>query len=139
MNVICCSQNWHFKKFASNLELCYGLLLLYFQEEQPKPIKKLRLTQRPAEPEIHLNLQGLNSHDALQALLKFENSFPVSCNVLGNVVRDLVEHYGREKEAVVRGTIAKLLGKLSKIPGISGENLVDEIIPLLKAEGSLLG
>ena len=46
-----------------------------------------------------------------------------------------MEHYGREKEAVVRGTIANILGKLSKIPGISAENLVDELIPLLKAEG----
>ena len=53
------------------------------QEEQPKPIKKLRLVQRPPEPEIQLNLQGLSSHDALQALLKFENSFPISCGVLG--------------------------------------------------------
>ena len=112
--------------------------MFYFQEEAPKPVKKLRLTQRPAEPEIHLNLQGLNSHDALQTLLKFENGLPVSCNVLGNVVRELIEHYGREKEAVIRGTIAKILGKLSKIPGISGENLVDEIIPLLKAEGRIV-
>ena len=50
-------------------------------------------------------------------------------------MRELIEHYGREKEAMVRGLIAKLLGRLSKIPGISGENLVDEIIPLVKAEG----
>ena len=115
------------------IDLIPGLYL--FQEEQPKPIKKLRLIQRPAEPEVQLNLQGLNSHEALQTLLKFENSLPVGCNVLCNVVRELVEHYGREKEAVVRGTIANILGKLSKIPGISAENLVDELIPLLKAEG----
>ena len=50
-------------------------------------------------------------------------------------MRELIEHYGREKEAIVRGMIAKLLGRLAKIPGVSGENLVDEIIPLVKAEG----
>ena len=53
-------------------------------------------------------------------------------------MRELIEHYGREKEAIVRGMIAKLLGRLAKIPGVSGENLVDEIIPLAKSEGRLL-
>ena len=82
-----------------------------------------------------LNLQTQNSHEVLQTLLSFEASLPVSVASLGSVVRELLEQYGREKEAVVRGKIATLLGKLSKIPGINAESLADELIPLLDKEG----
>lgn len=106
------------------------------QEEAPKPVKKLRLVQRLPEPEIQLNLQGLSANDALKALLKFETSLPLLGASLGPVINSLLEHYGREKEPVVRGKIAGLLGRLSKIPGISAENLAEELIALLVKEES---
>lgn len=71
----------------------------------------------------------------MQALLKFEGSLPVSSASLGPAIRGLLEHYAREKEAVVRGKIAVLLGRLSKIPGISADSLAEELITLLGKEG----
>ena len=111
--------------------------LFDWQEEAPKPIKRLKLIQRPLEPEIQLNLHNLNSQEALQTLLKFESSLPVSSSGLGPVVQNLLEHYGKEKEALVRGKIAKLLGKLSKVPGISAESLAEELIAFLSKEGNI--
>lgn len=70
-------------------------------------------------------------------MLKFETALPVPSSSLGPVIHNLLEHYGREKEPVVRGKIACLLGRLSKIPGISAENLADEVIALLTKEGRL--
>ena len=81
--------------------------------------------------------KGLSSNDALQALLKFEGTLPVASASLGPVIRGLLEHYVKEKEAVVRGKIACLLGRLSKIPGISSESLAEELITLLGKEGKL--
>lgn len=110
---------------------------LYYiiQEEAPKPIKRLKLIQRPEEPEYQLNIHGLSSQEALQALLKFESSLPLSSTCLGPVVQSLLEHYGKEKEAVVRGKIAALLGRLSKVPGINAESLAEELLALLSKEG----
>jgi len=62
---------------------------------------------------------------------------PVSSSGLGPVVQNLLEHYGKEKEALVRGKIAKLLGKLSKVPGISAESLAEELIAFLSKEGNI--
>ncbi|XP_052782414.1 integrator complex subunit 4-like [Mya arenaria] len=106
------------------------------QEEAPKPIKKLRLTQRAAEPEIQLNLHGLSSNDVFQALIKFEHSLPVNSAYLTQIVRTLLDHYGREKEPFVRSKVATLLAKLSIVPGISAESLAEELISLLTTEDS---
>ena len=37
----------------------------------------------------------------------------------------------------MRGKIAKLLGKLSKVPGISAESLAEELIAFLSKEGNI--
>lgn len=97
----------------------------------------MKLIQRPVEPEIQLNLQGLSSQEALQALLKFESNLPVTGASLGPVIQGLLEHYGREKEALIRAKIATLLGRLSKIPGVGAENLAEELLALLAKEGIL--
>ncbi|KAL4225430.1 Integrator complex subunit 4 [Mactra antiquata] len=106
------------------------------QEEAPKPVKKLRLIQRVPDPGVQLFLQGLSSQEALQALLKFEANLPVPSGNLGIVIRTLLEHYEKEKEALVRSKIAALLGKLAKIPGINAENMSDEVINLMSKEES---
>lgn len=70
--------------------------------------------------------------------MKFESSLPVSNASLGPIVQGLLEHYGREKEALVRGKIATLLGRLSKVPGISADSLAEELLALLLKEGIVL-
>ncbi|WAR28613.1 INT4-like protein, partial [Mya arenaria] len=70
------------------------------------------------------------------ALIKFEHSLPVNSAYLTQIVRTLLDHYGREKEPFVRSKVATLLAKLSIVPGISAESLAEELISLLTTEDS---
>ncbi|KAL3848604.1 hypothetical protein ACJMK2_019453 [Sinanodonta woodiana] len=106
------------------------------QEEQ-KPVKRLKLVQKPLVPDISLSLQTVTTpHEALQVLLRFENSLPVESDATGNVLRELLDHYSHEKEAVVRWKIASLIASLSKLPGGNLEGIAEDVISLLKSEES---
>ncbi|XP_021372137.1 integrator complex subunit 4-like [Mizuhopecten yessoensis] len=106
-------------------------------QEEPKPIKRLKLIQRPPPPEISLDLEGATStYDTLQRLLAFEGNFPLRGEDVSGVVRELLDHYPREKEAVLRWKISSLLARLVQLPGFNAEALTDDIIRLLKTEKS---
>lgn len=106
-------------------------------QEEPKPIKKLKLVQRPQAKEVHLNLQGVaNSQQALQQLLTFKERLTEGDQVLVNVTQELIEHFQQEKEALVRRKIAQLLGSVGMVPHFSAENLVEDVKMLLKSERS---
>ncbi|XP_060072180.1 integrator complex subunit 4-like [Ylistrum balloti] len=106
-------------------------------QEEPKPVKRLKLIQRPPPQEISLDLEGATStYDTLQRLLTFEESFPVRGEDVTGVVRELLDHYPREKEAVLRWKVASLLARLVQLPGYNAEALTDDIIRLLKTEKS---
>ncbi|XP_064615609.1 integrator complex subunit 4-like [Liolophura sinensis] len=106
-------------------------------QEEPRPVKKLRLIQKPPSQEINLGLESsTSSQDALQRLLLFEDSLPISSENIAGVVRDLLVHFHREKGTAVRVTIAHLLSKLAKAPGFNCEAMFDEVLPLLKSEKS---
>lgn len=111
---------------------------MFFLQEEPRPVKKLRLIQKPPSQEICLGLESLtSSQDALQRLLKFEDSLPISSENIAGVVRDLLGHFHREKGTAVRVIIAHLLSKLAKAPGFNCEAMFDEVLPLLKSESKI--
>ncbi|XP_067668876.1 integrator complex subunit 4-like [Haliotis asinina] len=107
-------------------------------QEEPKPVKKLRLQHKPPATELHLDLQNTSSsHDALQVLLDFQACLvSVSGEAAVDVVGELIEHYHREKEAVVRSKIAQVLGHLCRLPGFSPENVIDHLLAILSTEKS---
>lgn len=110
-------------------------LFAFILKEEPKPIKKLKLIQRPPPKDVQVNLQGAaNSQQALQQLLRFEESLVEGDQVPLSVTQGLIEHFQQEKEALVRRKIAQLLGNLGLIPHFSSENLVEDVKILLKSE-----
>ena len=107
-------------------------------QEEAKPAKKLKLVHKPPTKDAELNLQGTSSsHETLQRLLAFEDNFPTSGENICNLIRELLDHYRREKESIIRWKIASILGKLAKLPGYNAESLVDEVISLLKLESMI--
>lgn len=106
-------------------------------QEEPKPIKKLKLVQKPPTKEVQVNLLGVSSsQQALQQLLKFEESLVEGDQIPQSVIQELIEHFQQEKEALVRRKIAQLLGNLGMVPHFSAENLVEDVRILLKSEKS---
>ena len=98
-------------------------------------MKKLRLIQRPAPTEVNLDLQGSqSSQDALNRLLRFQDDLVDGCNISASILRELLDHFQREKEAVVRGKVAQVLGQLGRIPQFNTESLVEDVIMLLNGE-----
>lgn len=114
---------------------CTWFLWLKSSQEEPKPIKKLKLVQKPPTKEVQVNLQGVSSsQQALQQLLKFEESLVEGDQIPQSVIQELIEHFQQEKEALVRRKIAQLLGNLGMVPHFSAENLVEDVRILLKSE-----
>lgn len=99
-------------------------------------MKKLRLQHKPPATDLHLDLQNTStSHDALQVLLDFEAGLQsVSGEAAMDVVGELMDHYHREKEAVVRSKIAQMLGHLCRLPGFSPDNVIDHLLAILSTE-----
>ncbi|GAB1608958.1 integrator complex subunit 4-like [Argonauta hians] len=90
-------------------------------------------------PVLHLNLlTTANSQDALHVLLKFEESLPpvAAGDNLTTVLRELFEHFSREKEAMVRCKIAMVVKELAYVPGFKYDLHTNEILALLKNEKS---
>ncbi|XP_076096453.1 integrator complex subunit 4-like [Mytilus galloprovincialis] len=106
-------------------------------QEEPRPIKKLKLVQKPLLPEVHLDLTvGTSTQEAVSSLIHLERQLSQIGENAVNIVRQLVDHYHREKESVVRWKIAHILGLLSKHPQCAADTIVEEIISLLKTEKS---
>lgn len=91
--------------------------------------------QKPPTKEVQVNLLGVSSsQQALQQLLKFEESLVEGDQIPQSVIQELIEHFQQEKEALVRRKIAQLLGNLGMVPHFSSENLVEDVRILLKSE-----
>jgi hypothetical protein len=91
--------------------------------------------QKPPPKEVHVNLQGVtNSQQALQQLLRFEESLVEGDHVPVSTTQELIEHFQQEKEALVRRKIAQLFGNLGMVPHFNAENLVEDVKILLKSE-----
>ncbi|XP_041355136.1 integrator complex subunit 4-like [Gigantopelta aegis] len=109
----------------------------YVIQEEPVPVKKLRLVQKAPLPEVHVNLQSAtSSHEALLLLLKFESSLPIDGEAANGVVGELLDHYAREKEPVIRCKVISVLGQLSRLPGFNTEIVVDTMLVSCQAEKS---
>ena len=108
-------------------------------QEDSKPLKRLRLVKKPVGHAVELNLQSAtSSQECLQILLKLEESFPIDGENISTVLRELLDHFSREKEAMVRCKIANIIKELSRIPGFNHDLYTSDIIALLKTESNCL-
>lgn len=106
-------------------------------QEESRPAKLLRLVKKPVEPAIELNLQSAtSSQECLQILLKLEESLPIDGENISAVLRELLDHFSREKEAMVRCKIANIVRELARIPGFNHDLYTNEILALLKTESN---
>lgn len=110
-------------------------------QEEPPPVKKLRLShsQKSSESSLHtINLQGtVTPQQIISQLIELEDNLPHQDNDSGNILlRELLDLYHREKEPIVRCKIATILGQLSPYPWINAETLFNDIVPLLRMEKS---
>uniref|UniRef100_A0A6E8UZW3 Integrator complex subunit 4 n=1 Tax=Anopheles coluzzii TaxID=1518534 RepID=A0A6E8UZW3_ANOCL len=81
-------------------------------------------------------LEDASSNDALQILLKITDSMHFDESEFPDAIRKLVEHFQREPESAVRVKILSLFADLATETGIDGQQLIDEVIKLLKVEQS---
>jgi hypothetical protein len=65
------------------------------------------------------------------------DSFEITIAVI-IIVRQLIDHYHREKESIVRWKIAHVLGVFAKHPQCASDSVVEEIISLLKTESKYI-
>ncbi|PNF19739.1 hypothetical protein B7P43_G14759 [Cryptotermes secundus] len=110
-------------------------------QEQPKPLKKLRLVKKlisgsSAAAYVGLLEKSKTSNDALQVLLRISDSLKFQEEDLADVVKKLAEHFQQENESVVRAKILSLFGDIGKEPGADIQSIIEEIIQLLKKEES---
>ncbi|ESO86380.1 hypothetical protein LOTGIDRAFT_220695 [Lottia gigantea] len=106
-------------------------------QEEPKPIKKLRLVQKPVTSEINLNLSSAtNSQDVLNILLRFGNTLPIQGEQTSHVVTQILDHFSHEKETIVRCKMVELIGEMSKLPGCDVAEIINGLMSLLNTEKS---
>ncbi|CAI9741870.1 integrator complex subunit 4-like [Octopus vulgaris] len=106
-------------------------------QERAQPLKQIRLIKKVVSSAVQLNLQSAtNSQEVLHILLKFEESLPIDEDSLSGVLRELFDHFPREKEAMVRCKIAMVIKELAYIPSFKYDLYTDEILSLLKTEKS---
>lgn len=110
-------------------------------QEQPKPLKKLRLVKKiisgsSAAAYVGLLEKSKTSNDALQVLLRISDSLKFQEEDLADVIKKLAEHFQQENESVVRAKILSLFGDIGKEPGADIQGIIEEIIQLLKKEES---
>lgn len=69
------------------------IFVIGFQEESKPPAKKLRLIHKPKIVESQLSLQNATtSYDAMQALLRFEDTLPIGEEQVEQVLQDSSVH-----------------------------------------------
>ncbi|XP_076453862.1 integrator complex subunit 4-like [Babylonia areolata] len=107
-------------------------------QEEPRPIKRLRLVQKPAQPEVHLKLQSTNntSQEILQALVTLEQSFPIEQAVAERIFPELMEQYNGSRDALVRSKILNVFTRLASVPGFNPQVISDQLLPMLQTEES---
>ena len=110
-----------------------------FQQEEPKPVKRLRLIQKPAQPELRLNLQsGSTSQEVLHALVTLEQRFPIEQAVAERIFPELMEQYSSSRDTLVRSKILGVFAKLAAVPGFNPQVISDQLLPKLQTEGRFL-
>ena len=67
-------------------------------------------------------------------LLKFESSLPIDGETANGMVGELLDHYAREKEPLVRCKVISVLGELARLPGFNTEIVVDNLIASCQSE-----
>lgn len=110
-------------------------------QEQPKPLKKLRLVKKlvsgsSAAAYVGLLEKSKTSNDALQVLLRISDSLKFQEEDLADVIKKLAEHFQQENESAVRAKILSLFGDIGKEPGADVQGIIEETVQLLKKEES---
>lgn len=110
-------------------------------EEQPRPIKRLRLVRKPSSSNSTILYVGLlerqkTSNEALQVLLRISDSLQFQEDDFLDIIKKLVEHFKREKESAVRVKILSLFGDIGCETGADIQHLLEETQQLLKEETS---
>lgn len=110
-------------------------------QEQPKPLKKLRLVKKlvsgsSAAAYVGLLEKSKTSNDALQVLLRISDSLKFQEEDLADVIKKLGEHFQQENESAVRAKILSLFGDIGKEPGADVQGIIEETVQLLKKEES---
>ena len=108
------------------------------EEAKAPPLKKLRLVHRPKpSAEVQLDLDVVSSTDALQALLRFEESLPTTAGRVEEFIQTLLARFFKEREVVVRVKIVALVGDLARTPGFDATEVVDDLTALIKPKGKM--
>ncbi|KAL8567239.1 hypothetical protein ACOMHN_046649 [Nucella lapillus] len=106
-------------------------------QEEPRPVKRLRLVQRPAQPEVHLKLQTSSTpQETLQALVALEHCFPMEHTAAERLFPELMEQYNSSRDALVRSKILGLFRQLATVPGFNPQVISDQLLPMLQTEES---
>ncbi|XP_069683725.1 integrator complex subunit 4 [Periplaneta americana] len=110
-------------------------------QEQPKPLKKLRLVKKlipgsSAAAYVGLLEKSKTSNDALQVLLRISDSLKFQEEDLADVIKKLAEHFQQENESAVRAKILSLFGDIGKESGADIQSIIEETVQLLKKEES---
>ena len=112
---------------------------LFSLQEEPKPVKRLRLIQKPVQPELHLNLQsGSTSQEILHALVVLEQRFPIDHATAERIFPELMEQYNGSRDALVRSKILSVFTRLATVPGFNPQVISDQLFPKLKSEGEIV-
>ncbi|XP_049803533.1 integrator complex subunit 4 [Schistocerca nitens] len=110
-------------------------------QEQPKPLKKLRLAKKitpgsSAAAYVGLLEKSKTSNDALQILLRISDSQKFQEKDLPDTIKKLAEHFQREQESVVRAKVLSLLGDIGKESGADVQVIIEEVMQAMKNEES---
>ncbi|KAG8233495.1 hypothetical protein J437_LFUL014336 [Ladona fulva] len=110
-------------------------------QEQPKPPKKLRLVKKQysggsAAPFMGLLEKAKTSNEALDVLLRISDTLQFQEEDLPEAIKKLAEHFQKEPEPAVRAKILSLFGTIGNEPGADVQNIIEEIIQLLRKEES---
>ena len=112
---------------------------MFSLQEEPKPVKRLRLIQKPVQPELHLNLQsGSTSQEILHALVVLEQRFPIDHAMAERIFPELMEQYNGSRDALVRSKILSVFTRLATVPGFNPQVISDQLFPKLKSEGEIM-
>ncbi|XP_034232413.1 integrator complex subunit 4 isoform X1 [Thrips palmi] len=110
-------------------------------EEQPRPVKKLRLVRKASSSNSTILYVGLlerqkTSNDALQVLLRISDSLQFQEDDFLDIIKKLQEHFRREKESAVRVKILSLFVDIGSEAGADVQLLLEETQQMLKEETS---
>ncbi|PVD19006.1 hypothetical protein C0Q70_21565 [Pomacea canaliculata] len=106
-------------------------------QEEPKPVKRLRLIQKPTQQELYINFTSASSsQESLQMLVSLEQKFPLDQAGAERVFPEIMEHYNGNRDTVVRSKILAVLNRMVMTPGFNPQVVSDQLLPKLKSEKS---